>query len=125
MLFTKLQFQQKLSPVVHFVHSSSKTWLFVIIYQNDTSKNEISNNFKSSLLQAKKKKRLVIPLQKIKRDEDGSYQVLFWLLQQNIKVELHAIKGFYFGLVCSLHGCVDATAQQYARSQKLLVVNNE
>ena len=56
MLFTKLQFQQKLSPVVHFVYSSSKTWLFVIIYQNDTSKNEVSNNFKSSLLQAKKEK---------------------------------------------------------------------
>ena len=74
---TKLRFLPKLSPLLPFDYSSSKTWLFGMInkkFQKDSSKNEVSKHFKMFLLQANK---LVIP----PRERGGLKIVLFYLLQ--------------------------------------------
>ena len=47
--------------------------------------------------------------------------VLFYVLQQNIGVQLHIILVLYCGLVYTLLGGVYATTKQDARSLRLLV----
>ena len=85
-------------------------WLCHQNFQKDSSKHEVSKQFKSVAYS----KKLVTPLQK-KGEKDGPMPSL----PQNISVELHAIDVLHFNLVCSLCGSVYAATMQYAHSQRL------
>ena len=83
----KLQFLEKLSPLVHFGCSFSIAWIFGIIYQfiqKDSSKNESRQILICSLLQAK---YLVITKEKDERVK----MVLSYGLQQKVSVELYTV----------------------------------
>ena len=83
MQFTKLQFLEKLSPLVPFVYSFSIAWIFGIINQI-VQKTPSLQILICSLLQAK---HMVITLEKDK----GLKMVVSYRLQQNASVELHMI----------------------------------
>ena len=81
MQYTKLQFLESLSPLVHLVYSFSIAWIFGIINQI-IQKTQSLQILICSLLQAK---HLVIT----QEEDDGVKMVLSYCLQQNIGVELH------------------------------------
>ena len=79
--FTKLQFLEKVSPLVHHGYFFSISWIFGIINQitqKDSLKNEVYKFLICSLLQTK---HLVITQEK----DDRVKVALSYRLQQNVK----------------------------------------
>ena len=91
------QFFEKVSSLIHFDCFSSKSPLFGIIclnFQKDSSKQEVSKNFKSYPASSEKLA--------ISDEKRRIKMVLFYFLQQNICIGLHIIqilKHFFFNLV--------------------------
>ena len=81
MQFTKLQFLEKLSPLVHFGYSFSIAWIFGIINQL-IQKIQNLQIVICSLLQAK---------HLVTTQDDGVKMVFSYALQQNASVELDMI----------------------------------